>query len=81
MVQEQQKKIEELMNMSKNLIDTITSVPQNTDTNRSKRGDKLHKQGKKRSSATTAKAGFTITVTNAMCERKINSNIHSGTTI
>ena len=43
MAQVQQKKIEELTTMSKNLIDKMTGAPQHM--NGSKTGNKLHKQG------------------------------------
>ena len=59
----------------------MTGTPQNHDSNSTKLGDKSTRQGEsKRSCAAIAKAGCTITVTNATSWRKINKTIHHGTT-
>ena len=46
MVQEQQKKIEEVMTTSKNLINNMTAVPQNPESNGDKTGEKPNRQKK-----------------------------------
>ena len=47
MVQEKQKKIEELMTTRKNLINKMTGAPQNTESNGYKTWEKPNRQRKK----------------------------------
>ena len=79
-IQEQQKKIEELMTTSKSLITKMIGTLQTHENNSYKIGGTMSRQRKKRCCATTATAGYTITVTSVTHWKRTNSIANHGTT-
>ena len=79
MIHEQQKKIEELMTTSKSLISKLTRTTQIQESNGNKMGTQQQNKERKRSCATTAKAGYITTVTSVTHWKRTSKTVHHGT--